>query len=184
MNREWQFENSSSSISENIFLTLRVKLRTEWFQWLCTLFSRAGNMSGRITCLLCAIRSTIWSLFQRNSARSATLNGKFWANKKVFLNMIRKWNYRSIQDHVTKVKQNLSLPLWRIFLHWSGWHSTCNFYILLYVDTLIVVSHITNFFPRQSYRQSDQRYHFVFCKSTTRSKVNKYRHIPYMCVGP
>ncbi|CAI0416885.1 unnamed protein product, partial [Linum tenue] len=62
---------SCSSISENIFLMLRVKLSTPWFQWFCAFFSNAGNMIGRITCRLCAIKFTIWSLFHKKRARSA-----------------------------------------------------------------------------------------------------------------
>lgn len=70
----WQAWNSGSSISVNIFLTFRVELSTDWFQWLWTFLSSAGIMIGRITCRLCAIRSTIWSLFQKNNALSATWN--------------------------------------------------------------------------------------------------------------
>lgn len=68
----WQDRNNSSSISMNIFLTLRVRFTTAWFQWLCAFFSNAGSMIGNITCRLCPIKFTMWSLFHKKRDLSAT----------------------------------------------------------------------------------------------------------------
>lgn len=75
--------NSTSSISENIFLTFRVRLRTAWFQWLWAFFSKTGSKIGRITCRLCAIKFTIWSLFHKKRALSATWNESSSENKSL-----------------------------------------------------------------------------------------------------
>lgn len=63
---------SDWSASENIFLMLSVRLWTAWFQWLCIFLSKAGKIMGSITLRLSVIRFLMWSLFQRNNARSAT----------------------------------------------------------------------------------------------------------------
>ncbi|KAG6598828.1 hypothetical protein SDJN03_08606, partial [Cucurbita argyrosperma subsp. sororia] len=68
----WQDMNSSSSISMNIFLTLRVRFTTAGFQWLCAFLSKVGSMMGNITCRLCPIKFTMWSLFHKKRALSAT----------------------------------------------------------------------------------------------------------------
>lgn len=72
----WQDRNSSSSISMNIFLTLRVRFTTAWFQWLCAFLSNEGSMMGNITCRLCPIKFTMWSLFHKKRDLSATWKGQ------------------------------------------------------------------------------------------------------------
>ena len=66
---------SSESKSYKIFRTLRVKLWTAWFQWFRVFLSSAGNTIGKIILQLCLIKFSMWSLFHRNSALSATWKG-------------------------------------------------------------------------------------------------------------
>lgn len=67
---------SSGSESEKILRTFRVKLCTAWFQWLLEFFSNAGMTIGRITLRFCLIRFSMWSLFHKNRALSATCTYK------------------------------------------------------------------------------------------------------------
>mmetsp|Transcript_42573 Transcript_42573/g.92552 ORF Transcript_42573/g.92552 Transcript_42573/m.92552 type:complete len:202 (+) Transcript_42573:89-694(+) len=63
---------STSSRSWNIFRTFIVSPCTAGFQWLALFSSSAGSTIGSRTCRCCATRLTTYSLFHRNSARSAT----------------------------------------------------------------------------------------------------------------
>lgn len=88
----WQEMKSFSSISKNIFLILWVRLTTAGFQWLWTFLSKAGNMMGRITCRLCAIKLTMWSLFHKKRALSATFNNPCWIEKeKCIFQQLTRW---------------------------------------------------------------------------------------------
>lgn len=78
----WQERKSFSSISKNIFLILWVRLTTAGFQWLWTFLSRAGNIMGRITWRLWAIKLTMWSLFHKKRALSATWNNPCSTEKR------------------------------------------------------------------------------------------------------
>lgn len=60
------------SWSEKSLRTLRVRLRTAWFQWDRAFRSSAGKMIGRMTLWFCLIRLSMWSLFHKNNALSAT----------------------------------------------------------------------------------------------------------------
>lgn len=68
--------NSSGSRSQKILRTFMVKLWTAWFQWFLAFFSSAGKIIGSMTLIFCLIRFSMWSLFHRNKALSATWNGK------------------------------------------------------------------------------------------------------------
>ena len=68
--------NSSGSRSWNILRTFSVKLWTAWFQCFCAFLSNAGNMIGRMTLRLCIIRFSMWLLFHKNKALSATCTHK------------------------------------------------------------------------------------------------------------
>ena len=76
----WHARKSSGSRSWNIFRTLDVSSFTVRFQWLLVFSSSASNIRGRITCRFCVAIITTWSLFQRNSARSATWMIQFQYN--------------------------------------------------------------------------------------------------------
>lgn len=92
----WQAKINSSSISVRIFFTFSVTFRTAWFQWFWEFLSKAGKIKGIITCLFCATRLVIWSLFHKNRARSAT-----WRKRNLFLGKLR-----------TKAKTRQSLTDW------------------------------------------------------------------------
>jgi len=64
--------NRPESWSEKSFRTFRVRLWTAWFQCPLVFLSSAGKMIGNITLLFCLIKLSIWSLFHKNNARSAT----------------------------------------------------------------------------------------------------------------
>lgn len=84
---------SSGSTSENILRTFSVKLWTAWFQWLLAFFSNAVKMIGRITLRFCLIRFSIWSLFHKNNALSAT-----WILKKNKLHYLQNYHkFKHIQ---------------------------------------------------------------------------------------
>ena len=68
--------NSAGSWSMNIFRTFRLKLWTAWFQWPFVFRSNAGKIMGSITLLFCLIKLSIWSLFHRKRALSATCGTK------------------------------------------------------------------------------------------------------------
>lgn len=52
--------------------TLHVRPCTVWFQWEREFVYRAPKTMGRIWSRFCAMSDTMYSLFQRNRARSAT----------------------------------------------------------------------------------------------------------------
>lgn len=70
----WHSLNSPASWSENSFRTFRVRLWTAGFQCPLVFLSNAGKIIGNITLLFCLIKLSIWSLFHKNNARSATWN--------------------------------------------------------------------------------------------------------------
>lgn len=84
-NLPWQASTSSSSISQNIFRTFRVRLSTAWFQWFRVFRSRAGKTRGRITCRFCVIWLRTCSLFHKKCARSATWKWPKQKNMKTIL---------------------------------------------------------------------------------------------------
>lgn len=73
--------NSSKSISKNIFRTFMVRPWTAWFQCDLTFFSNGSKMIGRMTQRFWAIKLTMWSLFHKKKALSATCNAN-WISKQ------------------------------------------------------------------------------------------------------
>lgn len=63
---------NSGSVSEKILRTFIVKLWTAWFQWFRAFCSREGKTMGSIILWFCLIRFSMWSLFHKNKALSAT----------------------------------------------------------------------------------------------------------------
>lgn len=91
---------SSGSTSEKIFRTLRVRLCTAWFQWFLALFSNAGKIIGSMTARFCLIRFSMWLLFHRKRALSATCRYKNRIENEFVRRGEQRWEIATNQHHI------------------------------------------------------------------------------------